>query len=629
MTGVQTCALPICYFVCQPLVIDYIKERIQADSPFYQAAGKGENKGRGLNKFNIRKKMLGTPDIISSENIYNKHIRPKVNGRKFTEESLLNVIKNKDRNSADAKAGLAHFFEIEDIMRDLTNIKLTMNVDTKPSKSFADAQFKEINIQGLDQTDIMPNEMIQKMKTKSPIASFFIQAFQLKLFKPIMKIRANEIVNNYVKKLIGEGVHENTFKDPEKFIAAYKNDIPLYMIQNHLKGIDLDNLTEYNSLKINKTSMPVKDVQLKMGAFVKDGVMYVDKQQIADDFYNKAFAGEGYSQLGLYRVSPNMFSMSNNQSVNLQEYAHFVLEREYLRSVTPISENQSRVDYENGLAEKALERTFNFYYMLKGPKSIVSEFDRIKAAHKDGFVKDYLIFDEIVGSTITDDKGTKTSKLRSSRLDSEVANVLHENLVRLSDPNTIKVNDPAQNAAISRFFSRFIVGEYLRNGITKTSDSLAPILPSDMLMRLIQDPMLDLNKNGFTTEMLDSYTEKFISNWGVTNKNKRNKFRNYIKSLVAKVTTPQERSATKNIVTQSNGVNIYNNATAISHVKELLSSNPNMLFVVPFTQNNKSVQSELDNEYRKQGNFGGVAVSNQGKVWSDDTYDDNVKFINI
>jgi hypothetical protein len=615
------------YFICQPLVIDYIKERIQADSPFYTASKNIENQGKGLNKFNIRKKMLGTSSKISAETMYKKFIKRFVNNASFTEEGLLKVIQDKDKTSAEAKAALAHFFELEDIMRDLTNIKLTMNVDTKPSKSFADAQFKLTDIEGLDQTDVMPQTFLQKLKTKSPISSFFIQLFQLNLFKPIMRIRADEVMNDYLKGLIKDGVHQNSFADAEKFMAAFKNDIPLYMLQNHIKGIDLDKLTEYNSLKINKTSMPIEQAQLKIGAFVKDGVMYVDKKQIEDDFYSKAFAKEKYKELGLHPLTAATFGMSPNQSVNLQEYTHFVLEREYLRSITPVGQGQNREGYESAIAEKALERTFNFFHMLKGSNSVVNEFNRIKKAHADGFVKDYMIFDQLVGATINSEKGTKTMRLRSSRLDSEMANILHENLVRLSDPNTIKVDNPIQNAAISRFFSRFIVGEYLRNGITKTSDSLAPILPTEMLMRLIQDPMLNLSENGITKEMLDDYTTKFISNWNTENKNKRNKFRNYLKGAMTKLATLAERTKDRNIVVQEDGVNLYTNAFEVSQVTPLLSANPNLLFVVPVNQ--EKIPETLDNKYKENGNFIGIPVKSKGgqNNWTDDTYDENVKVI--
>jgi hypothetical protein len=616
------------YFVCQPLVIDYIKERTQADSPFYQSSGKGVNQGKGLNKVNIRRKMLGAGDRISAEKMYNTLIKPKVQGVAFSQSGLLDVIQNKDKNSAEAKAALAHFFELEDIMRDLTNIKLTMNVDTKPSKSFAAAQFKISDIEGLDKTDVMPLSLVNRIKTKSPISSFFIQLFQLKLFKPIMRIRADETVNDYLKQLIKDGVHENIFADAEKFMAAYKNDIPLYILQNHIKGIDLNDLTEYNSLKINKTSMPIDQAQLKIGAFVKDGVMYVDSQQIKDDFYSQAYAKEKYTELGLHKVIPATFAMSPNQTVNLQEYTHFVLEREYLRSIIPVSQGQNRAAYESAIAEKALERTFNFHYMLKGTNGIVNEFERIKKAHAEGFVKDYFIFDQLVGSPMSSDKGTKTLRLRSSRLDGETANILYENLVRLSDQNTIKVDNPIQNAAISRFFSRFIVAEYLRNGITKTADSLAPILPTDMLMKLIQDPMLNLNDTGFTKEMLDDYTSRFLANWNIENKNKRNKFRNYIKTKI-KIPGNNITTELKNIITEKDGIGIYNNPETISSVKDLLSSNPNKLFIIPTNEDNKAAQSELNSEYQRQGNIIGIPLMGiGGKKWSDENYDNNIGLIN-
>ena len=607
------------YFVSQPLIIDYIKERTQADSPFYQSSGKGVNLGKGLNKVTIRRKMLGVGGMMSAAKMYKNFIKDGLKGVSFTKESLLKTIKAKDRTSPEAKQALIHFFELEDIMRDLTNVKLTMNVDTKPSKSFAAAQFKLSDIEGLDKTDVMSQEVINKIKTTSPVSSFFIQLFQLKLFKPLMKIRADETVNNYLKTLIDNGEHKSSFLDPEKFIAAYKNDIPLFILQNHIKGIDLDTITEYNSLKITK-SIPVEGAQLNIGAFVKDGVMHVDKTQIEKDFNNKSYSKQEYTNLGLHKLNSATFSMAGNEKANLQEYINFVLEREYLRSIMPFGKDQSRENYENTLADKALERTFNFYHLLKGTSSVVNEFDKIKTTHKEGFVKNYMLFDQLTSSPMKSEKGVKTLKLRSGKLDADISNILYENLTRLSDINTIKVENPAENAAISRFFSRLIVAEYLRNGITKTSDSLAPILPSEMLMRLIEEPMRKLSKNGFTETMLNEYTQMFKSNWALTNKDKRNKFRNYIKTT--------EYTPSNDMVNQENGVNVYGVPFTKSSIKSLTLNNPNMMFVIP--TNEQNINEDLTNEYKKQGNFIGIPIKQAGGQinWTDDTFDKNVEIIN-
>jgi len=613
------------YFVSQPLVIDYIKERAKAESPFYEATGKGVKLDKGLAKFNIRKNFIadtfdayGQLDYLSSKKMYDEYIYPETKGRKFSKEELLKGIESKDKTSDLARQTLMHFFELEDMARDLTNIKLTINVDTSPDKSFFSAQSRLINIEGLNKTDIIKPELVNRFKTNSPIASFFIQKFQLLLFKPLMKLRADEKVNNHLMALVRDGKNNVTFEDPEKFAATFKNDIPLYILQNHLKGLNIDTIKEYSSLKIGK-SLPVKGVQLQNGAFVKEGVMYIDKDQISRDFNEKAFAGEGYKKLGLQVLNKNTFSTSTNQNVNLQEYAHFVLEREHLRSITPIKEGQSRQSYEEKLAVDALNRTFNFYTMLKSNTNISDQFQQIKKDMGEE-AKDYLIFDQLKPSNVSTDKGIKVLQLKSSKLDTDVANILEENLTNLANPDVIKVADKEKNDKISRFFSRMIVSEYLRNGITKTSDSLAPILPPDMLMRLIKQPMMELAKTGLSDTMLKNYFDLFNSNWATTKKDQRNKFRNYIQPTETLQPTSLAQENERNIVTQDkNGVNLYSTPYEKSNVANLVGSNPQYTFIHLGNENNNG--KGISKEYSK-GNAIAIPIKSD-----DASYDKNVQTI--
>lgn len=620
------------YFVSQPIVIDYIKRRNRADSPFYEAATGSKNEGKGLNKFIIRKNMIASLfDVsekdymyMSQEKMYNNYIAPTTSRKNFTAKELLEGVKSKKLDSDLAKETLMHFFELEDMMKEITGIKLTMNVDTKPSKSFFAAQSKIADIKGLVNTDIMSQSLINKIKTNSPISSFFIHGFQLNVFKPLMKVRADQKVNEFLIDIIKQGSYQNTFDDPEKFVAAFKNDIPLYMLQNYIKGVDLDNLKEYNSVLVKK-GLAVENVQLRNGAFVKGDVMYVDKDQIEKDFNSKAYSKPEYKQLGLYALPAAAFTSSSNDNVNLQEYTHFVLEREYQRSITPVKEGQSREDYEKEIAQKALTKTFNFWYMLKSDNSIAAEFSRLK---KEPWTNDYMFFDQVIPAKNYGDKGFKTLKFKSSSLDVDLKNTLHENLLRLADPATIKVDDPKKNAEISRFFGRLIVSEYLRAGITKSSDSLAEILPTDVLMRLLEEPMQQLEKTGINDQMLQDFNTLFNSNWSLSKKATRNKYRNYVKpNEMYKVSSTQREDEKYAVIENEKGVNEFTNPTQISDVKNLLAANPEYVFVYPSNQSN--VDDEMSRAYKSVGNATAVPVRPQSsKAWSDATYDDNIKSIN-
>ena len=611
------------YFVSQPIIVDYIKRLSRANSPFYEASGLGVNQGKGLNKSTIRRQMLGFDTRFSAAKLYKAGLS-ELRDVNFDKDNLLANIKNP--TSDFQRKILMHFIELEDVMRDLTKIKLTLNVDTSPSKSFFSAQSKLSDIQGLDNTDIFNPELINKIKTKSPISSFFTQQFQLRVFEPIMKLRANKKINDHLISLIRDREHEKVMEDPEKYVAAFKNDLPLYLLQNYIKRINLNKMTEYNSLRISTQKIPIEIANLEIGAFVADGVMYVDQQQMIDDFKSKAYTGgESYKRLGLKTLPADTFQSTSSENVNLQEYMHYVLEREYLRSIVPVS-NLNREQYEAKISEMALYRTFNFNTLLKSPLSVANQFSDFKKNYP-SIAENYLIFDQLIPVVDRLDKKMKTLKFRTSKLDKEMTNILHENLVRLSDLATIKSEDPNVNRNMSNFFSRFIIAEYLRSGLAKTSDSLAQILPTDTLMKLVEEPMKIMEEKGFTDEMLKRYTKAFNENWTSP---KRNKFRSYIENNESlEYASKEETQKEKYQIVQQNNVNLFKAPTVKSEIAALIQANPNYRFV--YGGNQLGENDVLPDAYASNGNSFMIPIKKgrgDSKVLTDETYEENVANIN-
>jgi hypothetical protein len=618
------------YFVSQPLIIDYVKYMSQTKSPFFEMSG--GNKYKDYAKYNhrvdfINKYIEKVPSKKMADGTYRYNfstaklydmINNYTGKAKFDTNSLFNVIKSKDKTSDQSKAALLHFIELENLMGNLTNLKLTVNVDTSPSKSFFSAQERRLKIAELENLDLINQDLKDNILYNSVISSFYTQEFQLNIWKPLMQVRSDESVNNFLLDKISAGDYTNTFDDAEKFTAAFKNDIPLYLMQNYFKGVDLDNIKTYNSLLISKP-VNVAEAQIKYGAFVKDGVLYVDKDQIRKDFNTKAYTTEAYDNLGLAKVDNLAFNIGDNNQ-QLQEYAHFVLEREYLRSLIPVSKNESREVYETKIKDRALERTFNFYTILKSKNNIADEFQQLKASYPE--LSNYAIFDQLVSSKDKTEAGFKTLKLKSERMETALVNTLHENLVRLSDPSTVKVADSAANDKISKFFNRLIIAEYLRAGISKTSDSLAKILPTENLMRLLEEPLKNLNDKPLNNKILDNYYSTFKTNWSKNRKSTRSKFRNYL------ATSTNNAIETEDITVTRDNTNIYDGAKPASSIKEMLENNPDYVFV--YATNENGINESSTEAYVKASNTIGIPVKSKGgsMSWTDETYDNNVKLIN-
>jgi hypothetical protein len=629
------------YFVSQPLVVDYIKEMYKVESPFYNAANPNNqaDPGKGLRRFNIKKGFytrLGMGPLSKQGNLSNELLYDTIEkynkDRTYDVKSLEKVIKSKDRNSPEAIAGLLHFMELEEVTKQLTNIKLTVNVDTAPSKSLYAASERLDKIEGLEYVDAVPGNIIDKILTDSPISSFLIQKFQLAILKPLMQLRGDAEINSFLLGKIKARSFATAFPTAEKFVAAFHNDLPMYLLQNYIKGIDLGSIKEYKGLSVQK-AITVKNVQLRQGAFVKDGVMYIDMNQMESDFRSKAFAGKEYENQGLAKVNSETFNMGSNEQ-NLQEYTHFVMEREYLRSITPVG-NQSREVYEQKLATRALELSFNFFHMLKAPgESVADRFLRFK----NELSNEYTLFDQIGyvnKGAKTDESGTvqannqklKTLKLTSSRTDKDLANVLHENLVRLADPMTAKVDNPVKNSDISRFFNRMIVAEYLRAGSTKSSDNLASILPTKTLLTLMAEPIHQLSSMKDKSELLNQYYSQFIKIWNSENSATRQRFRNYLK------TTNQVKNVSPLDIIEGNaplqknqqGLFVYPAMSGSETAKKIIKNHSNTMLVYPNAKDGKGVLALV--EKADNGIIYPVTLDGK-KPFTDETFEENAKMIN-
>jgi hypothetical protein len=204
------------------------------------------------------------------------------------------------------KAIFLHFLQIEQMGSALTNVKKNMNFDTKKDASIYEAQNRMVMIDALSKEDRFPSKMIDKLITDSPISSFYIQEFQTQIWEQLLPLRTNEKFNNWLSGKMGDQdfknyVEENFGEDMEKAILSLRNNLVPYIFQNELKQFDLRTLDGYkgNIVEIsekgeteqeNLTKKQQKEALgfLKIGAFFKDGKMFIDKKSL-DLQYNNAY----------------------------------------------------------------------------------------------------------------------------------------------------------------------------------------------------------------------------------------------------------------------------------------------------------------------------------------------------
>ena len=402
------------------------------------------------------------------------------------------------------QAAFLHFLEIENMAKAMKDIKLRLNVDTNRTGTFFEIQNKIALKELLLQDSRFPASIVKRITEASPISSFFIQEFQQEIYKDMFLIRDHELIRDFLQNNVDNNDVKTTFGKKDIFANEFRNDLMNYIFQNSVGTFDLASLDSYRGLTI-EGKIPVKEVNnLTYGAFVKEGVMYVDKQSLYDQVQNKEYA----QAEGLASVPAEAFKSD-------KEYYKFVLEREYLRYALPYAKVKDTIEYQRKydqeidnierienetdeqyekrankeiydifLRDKALNNVNNMWKTFQSEDTYADEFRFIRDTFPE-LQEEFAIIKQL-GISATDEY--TNLKLNDSSLKGDLINLYHENLERLAKPGVKKVDDPQANQYISEFFGRFATVAFLQSGQnTKSAFSMVRVVPQDKIIAMVTE----------------------------------------------------------------------------------------------------------------------------------------------
>lgn len=629
------------YLASQPIIRDYVQAQRLAKSTFGDVMGtSAENinfyrekareniltDGRyafGINPKNIKNRgaffdiiAQRTTDALVNDN------------NTFDEKKLKAEIDNHNEDnpvySEYQKAAFLHFLEIEEMGKAVRDVKMRLNFDTSKSGSLFDAQNKELMVQELRENGRIPESIVDGILNHSVIGSFFIQPFQLEIWKDLFPLRNSPVLNNWLSKKLQSGIMDDvnsTFGDAEIFANQLRNSLVSFIFQNELKGFDIDKITHYKGDPIEGImNMKEKVTNLSIGVFFKDGKVYLDKDTLRYQFLNQSFMKSDYTDLGLSRFENNPFD-------SFEEYNHFVFEREYLRSIYPnitslrkssefrtfVKKNRESIKrkegetareyldrtnpmiYEAFLKEKALENILNNDKLFVGKDTYADKLILIKNMYPHLANEFSLLKKLVVDSKVRNNVNYSNIKLQDSMRDSDVLNLYYENMVTLMDPTIKKVENAEDNKMISEFFSKMPLVGFLQTGLnTKSQLSINRIMPQDSFIRLMEGPIKEYTSK-MNPLMLDVFYDRFIQENSQTRGPIRNRFTNYVvpgfsldksyalskKGSERYFPIPKERVSPEELVsTDERGITMLNtqNVTTGS-LEQAAKENPDKVFV--------------------------------------------------
>jgi hypothetical protein len=128
----------------------------------------------------------------------------------------------------------------------------------------------------------VPTEIVEAMMDDSILKSFFNGPLALAVSRPLFKLRYHKEVSDYLiarKEQIRRDL-EITFpgKNIEMFSNVFRNDIVSFILQNAIRKYKKEE--GFMSLNMETTIPTSLAKELKRGAFVKDGTLYMDMKQL-------------------------------------------------------------------------------------------------------------------------------------------------------------------------------------------------------------------------------------------------------------------------------------------------------------------------------------------------------------
>jgi alkylated DNA repair dioxygenase AlkB len=515
---------------------------------------------KGLSKIdeygNVKRSAAGASAV--AKKLANKYVNRSFDAAKLEAVAKKNKKDYSQYTAEENKLNrdvFLHFIELEQMGKAVRDLKMNMNVDTSRDQSLYEAESRLKTKRRLERDSRFPSFIIDRLIDDSPIGKFFVQKLQIDLIGGLFPLRNHSVINSFIDNLELDQI--KGWNNKEDFANEFKDEFINFIFQNELKSFNLEKLDKnYKGYDVISNAEEV--TSLEYGVAFKDGVMYISKADLREQFFKlyRNNLGADYKRLGLATVTKEMF-----KSTGLDEYVQFVIERERLRANTKnetlandiafkqllkkvsglkfsSEEAKYRTVREVWLRNKALENTFNNYHMFEGQYSYAQRFLEIKGLYPQ-LSASYSIMNvlDYVGS---DKPGNKKKNLRlnNKKLSADEKNVLYENLQQLQSSSVLKTQFPNLTEAdikfITEFFQDFDMYAYLQTGINgRTSFTLTSIVDEDDFISIAEfakdkaEAILDSQNIENAYQFLREFLQEFKANNNQANRSKKGRGPNY------------------------------------------------------------------------------------------------------
>jgi len=531
------------HFVTSPIIKEYAEMQRYMASPFHELI-----EGISYEPFEI--KDAARDNILKSKalNFAGSSMFKKMQnyvklnlesfGKLSTEDKIKKLVDNyKTPDSSFNKAIFMYYLQFEALSSDVTKLTQGTNFDTTVSPNMFDSFIKDKTSKQLKTKSMFTTETLNKITRDSLLNDFNISNDISNIVGSIFKIRNNIDFNDAISNILARkpGITKKTYGDKSKTAEVIKDDLMVHVIQKEISGFEGSNIESYKSYAESR-NLNFKEFEAnnERAVQIKDGTLFVDIKNLKEQFKVESRNHELFRQDGIFE---SFEAFKSNGNYNFDLFAKFVIELNYLKSVSTKGETESFEAFNKRLTREALHNNFNLYHMFSSKNDNLSRkiFDIIKQ-HPE--LKQYDLINNLtptsnlvrekIGYNPQTDRDIYSSRifynieLKTQKLkDIDLINKYYREFKELADPSYKKVENEADNKKISDLFNKLIYFSIFQSGYNSSGNyALSRITPKEDIKNIILQ-----NKEYIKDIQTNLADNTFMSNFVTNNSNKQKRYR--------------------------------------------------------------------------------------------------------
>ena len=417
---------------------------------------------------------------------------------------------------------LLHFNEIQKQIQGIGMMKRRGKPDTTLFRNIQEIILRDLDIDSLDNNSKVDKESKDKIFNESITSSLGDKKIIVDVVSQMLVLRNANQTTKYIQGLLTNAKNKGLIgakfgKSNDgmvNFVDTFKNNISNFILQNYLSNF-ID--PKGNIVKIPQefNEMPVKlSKNLSTDVEIKDGVVYVNSQNLREDFSKKSYLDTAQGPRS-YAQRPGLepFKIEQDPFASEEAYIKYAMIRASLQAqgITGAELNKT-----------ALIEAFNFNALMRNNDySYTNEvIDVIQKYPK--LIIDFPILEQIsiLSTSAFTDFNVLTLTDRDA-IDGKTKDTYANNIRALGNPRIQKVADPKENQRISNLFQMLPLVAVYQHGVGSTLYGFDQVLPQDMIQSTMQ--------NASNLFKLNYWNDKGLSHVFNSTVNKEEKqFKNFV-----------------------------------------------------------------------------------------------------